>query len=109
MIMKKYMLLGLLLLCIVILGCDNTTDIKNDEQCKSLLNSVIENHHSDYEDFDIFYSKKYNTCITTYKSYYDSGYYQDYYYVIEDVMNTANSCDLTWEKYYVGKGTVFCR
>jgi len=110
--MKKYMLLGLLLLCIVIWGCEKT-NIKKDEQCKNLLDNVIEKYYSEYEDFDLFYSKKYDTCITTYKYHYygEESHNEIYEYVIEDVMNDVNSCSLTWNKDdgKLGKWKIVCR
>jgi len=124
--MKKYILFCLLLLCIVIWGCGSktantidTSDVddivsvyneeyaEKDKQCEQLLDSVIlskknlkeDDHVSMYKDFDIFYSKKYDTCVATYYLYENIENDEFFEYVAEDMMYNDNVCFSSWYKY----------
>ena len=109
--MKKCFLLFILVCCVAFTGCGTKTinGVKiDDAQCKTLLDWVIAKNSyktdlydtKDY-DFDVFYSKKYNTCISTFTHFSKKEWVNEtlQYYIIDELDN-KNLCLFMWVDWY---------
>lgn len=108
--MKKYILWLSLICCLIFSGCGTKTTI-NDTQCKALLDWLIsENpdtttpYKTKNYNFDVFYSKEYNTCISTFSRDVENGSdpLPSWFYIFDEFDN-ENFCVLAWyDSYKVG-------
>ena len=111
--MKKLFLFILFVSCFFIFGCGNNGRTINwvkvdDAYCKTLLDWVIANHpdqtsplDTTYYDFDVFYSKNYDTCISTFTQYSKKNWLRKslWYYVLDE-LGDRNYCAILWVDWY---------
>ena len=111
--MKKLFLFALFVSCFSILGCGNSGRSINgvkidDTYCETHLDWVMDKYSNQpnpldttYYDFGVFYSKTYDTCISTFTQYSKDNWLRKslWYYVIDE-LSDWNYCALLWVDWY---------
>ena len=103
---RNYLFCFLFAFCLIVSGCSSKTingaEI-NDSQCKTLLDWIVSsNPDTTYpyflksQNFDVFYSKKFDTCVSTFNKYEKSNSTEVSWYIINDELDIDNWCMFQW-------------